>query len=80
MGKVNSHSLGNVWEKTNIRKLWVSQIFTVRQKSMQFSKHGKSEFTKNGKSMGKHINFPYYSPPRRFRVDENPCNSQCLGM
>ena len=29
---------------------------------------------------GKHRDFPYFSLPRRFRVDENPRNSQRLGM
>ena len=41
MGKVNSHKTGEVWEKTNISKLWVFQIFPVKQKSIPFSKHGK---------------------------------------
>ena len=27
MRKGNSHNTGKVWEKTNIPKLWVSQIF-----------------------------------------------------
>ena len=30
--------------------------------------------------MGKHRDFPYFSLPRRFRVDGNPCNSQYMGM
>ena len=29
--------------------------------------------------MGKHRDIPYYSLPRRFTVDENPCNSDRLG-
>ena len=35
---------------------------------------------KYGESMGKHRDFPYSTLQPRFRVDENPCNSQCLGM
>ena len=80
MGKVDFHSTRKVRENTNIPKLWVSQIFWVTQKSMQFPKHGKSGFPLYGKSMGKHRDFPYSSLPRIFRVNENPCNSQCLGM
>ena len=34
MGKVNSHNMEKVWEKPNIPKLWVSQIFWVKQKSI----------------------------------------------
>ena len=30
--------------------------------------------------MGKYRDFPCSSLPHRFRVDENTCNSQCLGM
>ena len=41
---MNSHNTGKVWEKTNIRKLWVSQIFWVEQNSIQFPKYGKNEF------------------------------------
>ena len=44
IGKVNFHNRGKVWEKTNIQKLWVSQIFLVKQKSIQFPKYGKIEF------------------------------------
>ena len=43
MGKVNSYNTRKVWEK-NIRKFWVSQMFWVKQKSIQFSEYGKSEF------------------------------------
>ena len=75
MGKVNSLNTGKVWKKTNIRKLWISHIFWVKQKSIPFPKHGKSEFTWYGKSIRRHRDFPYSSLPRRFRVDENPCNS-----
>ena len=42
MGKVNSHNTGKVWEKNKHSK--VSQIFWVKQKSIQFPKYGKSEF------------------------------------
>ena len=45
MGKENCHNTGKVWEKTDIRKLWFSQMFWVKQKSIQFPKYGKSEFT-----------------------------------
>ena len=44
MGKVDFHSTKKVWENTNIPKLRVSQIFRVKQKSIQFAKHGKSGF------------------------------------
>ena len=53
MGKVNSHNTVKVWEKTNIQKLWVSQIFWMKQK------YGKSEFTEYGKSVGKQ-RFPLF--------------------
>ena len=53
MGKVNSHSKEKIWENTNISKLSVSEIFRLMQKSMQFSKHGKSGSPLYGKSMGK---------------------------
>ena len=45
MGKVNSHNMEKVWEKTNIPELWISQIFWVKQKSIKFPKYGKSEFS-----------------------------------
>ena len=44
MGKVDFHNTGKVRQKTNIPKLRVYQIFWVKQKSIQFSKHGKSGF------------------------------------
>ena len=44
MGRVNSHNTGKYGEK-NIPKLWVSQMFWMKQKSMQFPKYGKSEFS-----------------------------------
>ena len=34
-------------------------------------------------SMGRvweNIDFPYSSLPHRFKIDENPCNSQCFKM
>ena len=43
MRKVNSHSKEKIWENTNISKLSVSEIFRLKQKSMQFPEHGKSE-------------------------------------
>ena len=45
MGKVNSHNMRKVLQNTNIPNLWISQIFWVKQKSIQFPKYGKSEFT-----------------------------------
>ena len=59
MGNVNSHNTGKVCEKTNIWKLWVSEIFWVKQKSMQFQKHRKSGLPKYRKSMGKHKRFRF---------------------
>ena len=44
MRKVDFHSTGKVWDNTNIPKLWVSQIFWAKLKSIQFPKHGKSGF------------------------------------
>ena len=41
MGKVNSHNTRKVYEKINIPNLLISQIFWVKQKSIQFPKHGK---------------------------------------
>ena len=50
------HTIPKTWEKwipiirekygkkANIPKCWVSQIFWVKQKSIQFPKYGKSEF------------------------------------
>ena len=52
MGKVNSHSKEKIWENTNISKLSVSEIFRLKQKSMQFPKHGKIGFPLYAKSMG----------------------------
>ena len=40
-------------------KLSVSEIFHLKQKSMQFPKHGKSEFPLYGKSMGKQKHFKF---------------------
>ena len=39
MGCVNSHVKGKVWENTNIPKLWVSYVFHMKQKSIQFPSH-----------------------------------------
>ena len=58
MRKVNSHSKGKVWEKTNISNLSVSEIFRLMQKYMQLPKHGKSGFPLYGKIMEKHMQFP----------------------
>ena len=30
MGELNSYSKGNIWENTNIPKLWVAYIFHLR--------------------------------------------------
>ena len=57
MAKVNSHSEGKIWEHTNISKLTVSGIFCLKQKSVQFSKYGKSGLRLYGTSMGKHNHF-----------------------
>ena len=59
MGKVNSHSNEKLWENTNISNLSVSEIFCLKQKSMQFPKHGKTGFPLYGKSMGKHKHFKF---------------------
>ena len=40
MRKIHSHSKGKTWKNTNIPKLKVSYIFCMKQKSMQFPKHG----------------------------------------
>ena len=55
LGEAETHSIPKiwekwipiirVWEKTNIPNLWVSQILRAKQKSIQFPKYGKSEFT-----------------------------------
>ena len=49
MEKVDSYSMGKAWENTDISNLWV----WVKQKSRQFPKHGKSEFSQYGKGMKK---------------------------
>ena len=59
MGKVNSHSKEKIWEDTHISKLIVSKIFCLKQKSMQFPKHGKKWFPLYGKSMEKHKHFKF---------------------
>ena len=59
MRKVNSQSKEKIWENTSISKLSVSEIFCLKQKSMQFPKHGKTGFPLYGKSMGKHKHFKF---------------------
>ena len=59
MRKVNSQSKEKIWESTSFSKLSVSEIFRLKQKSMQFPKHGKSGFPLYGKSMGKHKHFRF---------------------
>ena len=76
MWKVGFYSKGKVWENTNIPNLWVSQIFWVTQKSIQFPKNGKNGFPLYGKSTGKHKKFQVYGFLKYFRWSRNPCNSQ----
>ena len=57
MRKVNSQSKEKIWESTSFSKLSVPEIFRLKQKSMQFPKHGKSGFPLYGKSMEKHKHF-----------------------
>ena len=59
MRKVNSQSKEKILENTSISKLSVSEIFCLKQKSMQFPKHGKTGFPLYGKSMGKHKHFKF---------------------
>ena len=59
MRKMNSQSKEKIWENTSISKLSVSEIFCLKQKSMQFPKHGKTGFPLYGKSMGKHKHFKF---------------------
>ena len=84
MGKVDFHNTGKVWENTNISNLWVSLKFWMKQKSIQFPKHGKSEFLMEihfshvyGKSMGKKKNIPKFF--KYFGWSRNPYNSQNTG-
>ena len=44
MGKLNSDSKEKILENTNIQKLRDSTMFWVKQKSMQFPKHGMIEY------------------------------------
>ena len=44
MGDMNSHNIVKVQEKNKHSKVWVSQIFSVKQKAIEFPKYGKSEF------------------------------------
>ena len=59
MGKVNWHSKGKIWENTNISKLHAFKIIWMKQKSMQFPKHGKSGFPQYRKNLGKHKHFKF---------------------
>ena len=45
IGKMNCHSKGKFWENTNVPKISLFYIFRMKQKSMQFRKHGKTEFS-----------------------------------
>ena len=63
-----------MWGNTNIPKLWVSYIFHVKQKSIQFLNRGMSKFPYCGASMGKHRQFPGSALPQRCWVNENSCN------
>ena len=42
-GKMNFHNTNIVWESPNIPMLWVSKIFRVKRKSIQFPKYGENE-------------------------------------
>ena len=44
---MNSHLKGKVWENTNIPKLWVSYVFQVYQKPIQFPNHGWISLLRN---------------------------------
>ena len=57
-----------VWGKNKNSKIMSSKIFLVKQKSIQFSNHGMSEFTYHETSMGKHRQFPGSAVPHKFRV------------
>ena len=59
MRKVNSQSKEKIWESTSISKLRFPEIFRLKQKSMQFPKHGKSGFPLYGKSMAKQKHFKF---------------------
>ena len=48
-----------ICENTNISKLSVSEMFHLKQKSMQFPKYGKSGFPLYGKSMKKQKHFKF---------------------
>ena len=61
MGWVNPHITRKVWENTKIQKLRVSYMFHMKQKAIQFPKHGISEFLYHGSSMGKNRQFPRYT-------------------
>ena len=70
-------TLREKYEKT---KAFQSYIFHLNQKPIQFPTSGQSEFPYYGASMGKHRQFPGSTLFYRFRVNENSCNSHCLGM
>ena len=53
------HSMEKVWKIINIPKLWISQIFGVTQKSIQFPEHGESGFLEYAKGTGKHKHFKF---------------------
>ena len=81
-GWAEAHKVPKIWEK------WVPIIREEHGKKQTFqsyrflivSKFGKNEFTSCGKGMTKHRDFPYSLLPLRFRVNENPWNSQFLRM
>ena len=75
MGNVDFHSTGKVWKKTNIPKLWVSQIFWVKQKSIQFLKHGKRQWTpivRVREKYGKTQTFQIYGFLKYLGLSRNP--------
>ena len=68
MGKVNSHNMRNF---SHLKVIGFSNIL------------GEAEIDTTPKIWEKrikHRDIPYYSLPRRFTVDENPCNSHRLGI
>ena len=63
-----------VWENTSIWNLWVLKYFGWSRNPCNSQNMGKMNLNSTGK-LWKNTDFPYSSLPRRFRVDENPCNS-----
>ena len=59
MRKGNFQGKEKILENTSISKLSVSEIFHLKQKFIQFPKHGKSRFPLHGKSMGKNKHFKF---------------------